>query len=135
MPSGDVMQSALSPAGPQAASIQHLWSLMLWVSAVVLALVLGFVFAAIVRSRYRRSNGPPPPASETILARSVGAAIAVTAVILVWLLIASVGTGRTIASLHASSAVTVAVTGHQWWWEIEYEDAVPSQRVLTANEL
>ena len=135
MPSGDVMQSALSPAGPQAASIQHLWSLMLWVSAVVFALVLGFVFAAIVRSRYRRSNGPPPPASETILARSVGAAIAVTAVILVWLLIASVGTGRTIASLHASSAVTVAVTGHQWWWEIEYEDAVPSQRVLTANEL
>jgi cytochrome c oxidase subunit 2 len=31
--------------------------------------------------------------------------------------------------------VTIAVTGHQWWWEIEYEDANPSRRVITANEI
>ena len=31
--------------------------------------------------------------------------------------------------------LSVKITGHQWWWEIEYEDSVPSQRVLTANEL
>ena len=55
--------------------------------------------------------------------------------ILIGLLVASVWTGRTVASLHASSAVTIEVTGHQWWWEIEYEDAVPSRRVVTANEI
>src|SRR5205085_1880345 len=50
-------------------------------------------------------------------------------------LVASVWTGRRVAALHASSAVTIAVTGHQWWWEIQYEDAVPARRVTTANEL
>ena len=36
-------------------------------------------------------------------------------------------------ALRAASAVTINVIGHQWWWEIDYEDAVPSRRVLTAN--
>jgi cytochrome c oxidase subunit 2 len=29
----------------------------------------------------------------------------------------------------------VRVTGHQWWWEIEYLDATPADRIRTANEL
>jgi cytochrome c oxidase subunit 2 len=61
--------------------------------------------------------------------------VAITVVTLLGLLVASVQTGRAVASLHASSAVTIAVTGHQWWWELEYEDAVPSRRAITANEL
>src|SRR5204863_6631358 len=43
--------------------------------------------------------------------------------------------GRTVASLQASSAISIAITGHQWWWEVQYEDAVPSRGVLTANEI
>jgi cytochrome c oxidase subunit 2 len=35
----------------------------------------------------------------------------------------------------ADGAMRVRVTAHQWWWEIEYLDAVPSQRLRTANEL
>ena len=31
--------------------------------------------------------------------------------------------------------ISIAITGHQWWWEVQYEDAVPSRRVLTANEI
>jgi len=27
------------------------------------------------------------------------------------------------------------VTGHQWWWEIQYQDATPSNIVTTANEI
>src|SRR5205823_1263929 len=27
------------------------------------------------------------------------------------------------------------VTGHQWWWEIQYEDARPDRRFRTANEI
>jgi cytochrome c oxidase subunit II len=29
----------------------------------------------------------------------------------------------------------VKVTGAQWWWRFEYEDAVASRIVITANEL
>src|SRR5204862_4224090 len=33
------------------------------------------------------------------------------------------------------SAITVKVTGAQWWWKFEYEDAVASRMVTTSNEL
>jgi cytochrome c oxidase subunit II len=134
MPSGDVNQSVLFPAGTQAFSIHHLWSLMLWVTTAVFAIVLVFVFVALVRGM-RNTTSSAPATSPEALTRSVAAAVAMTVVILFALLVVSVRTGSTVAALRASSAVTVAVTGHQWWWEIEYEDAVPSRRVLTANEI
>jgi len=65
----------------------------------------------------------------------VGTAVTLTICVLMGLLIASLWTSRATASLRADSAVAVNVTGHQWWWEIEYEDALPSRRVRTANEL
>jgi len=128
-----VNQSVLSPAGIQAATIHQLWLLMLWVSIAVFAVVIaGLSLALFVGTRNRSRS--EPPASETNLSRSVGAALGLTVVILFGLLAASVWTGRTVGALHASSAVTIAITGHQWWWEIQYEDAVPSRRVTTANE-
>jgi cytochrome c oxidase subunit 2 len=132
---GNIVQSVLAPAGAQAFSILQLWSLMLWVSAAVFTIVLAFVFAAVLRGVRRSSTESPASISAHTLSRSVGAAVAVTVVILIGLLVASVWTGRTVASLHASSAVTIDITGHQWWWEIEYEDGVPSRRVRTANEI
>ncbi len=55
---------------------------------------------------------------------------------LLGLLVASVWTGRAVASLGAESAVTINLTGHQWWWEAEYEDATAERSVSsTANEL
>src|ERR1700704_1254450 len=110
-------QSVLSPAGTQASSIHHLWSLMFWVSAAVFAVVIAFVFVALVCGiRRLRSGGAST--SEHALTRGVAAPTAVTVVILFGLLTASVWTGRTVASLRASSAVSIAVTGHQWWWEV-----------------
>jgi cytochrome c oxidase subunit II len=29
----------------------------------------------------------------------------------------------------------VRITGHQWWWEVQYPDAVPSNTFTTANEV
>jgi cytochrome c oxidase subunit II len=135
MPPADVIQSTLSPAGPQAASIHHLWSLMLAATAAVFVVVLGFVLVAVVRGSRRRSHDAPSSTSEKALTRCVAAAVTVTVIVLVSVLLASFWTERSIASLQASSAVSIAVTGHQWWWEIEYEDAIPARRMLTANEI
>src|SRR6185295_16814141 len=55
--------------------------------------------------------------------------------LLVVLLAASVWTARATASRYAGSALTVEITGHQWWWEVQYDDAVPSRRAVTANEI
>jgi cytochrome c oxidase subunit 2 len=131
---GEVIQSVLSPAGAQAQSIHQLWLLLLWVSAAIFTLVLAFVAFALLRGA-RRLTGTISSTPERALSRGVAVAVAMTVVVLLALLVASVQTGRTVASLHAASAVTVAITGHQWWWEIEYEDTVPSRRVVTANEI
>jgi cytochrome c oxidase subunit 2 len=106
---------------------------MLLVSAVVFGGTMAFVTAALLRGM--RSVRTEAPTSERRLAHAVGGAVALTTIILIGLLIASVWTGRSVASLHASSALTVEVTGHQWWWEVAYDDAVPSRRVTTANEI
>jgi cytochrome c oxidase subunit 2 len=132
---GNVVQSALSPAGPQAASIHALWSLMFWTSTTVFVIVIAFTCVAVIRATRDRRDSLAPSSSEKSLTRSVAAAVGATVVILVLLLIASVSATRIVDASGASSAVSVAVTGHQWWWEIEYEDAVPARRVLTANEL
>jgi cytochrome c oxidase subunit 2 len=137
MSGGAAVQSALDPAGAHAAAIHQLWSVMLWVSSVVFVVVLAFIAVAVVYGRRRQENAAIPATAERSLTRSVAAAVAATVVILIALLVASIWTDRAVASAQPSggSAVSINLTGHQWWWEVEYEDATPSQRMLTANEL
>jgi cytochrome c oxidase subunit 2 len=36
----------------------------------------------------------------------------------------------------AANPVVIKITGHQWWWQVEYEnEAEPSKMMTTANEL
>jgi cytochrome c oxidase subunit II len=142
----DFAQSALDPAGPQAARIGHLWWLLLWVTTAVFLLVLAALAAALVSRR----RGPgdraahtapivhPEPAGERRRFRAVAAAAGATVLILFGLLVASVATGREIASLHTGPGeptLTLDVVGHQWWWEVEYQDRDPSRAFVTANEI
>ena len=108
---------------------------MLWTCTAVFIVVFVALVVALLRGMRNRSETDPSFPSETTLSRSVGVAVGLTVTILITLLVASVWTGRQIAALHASSAVSIAITGHQWWWEIQYEDSIPSRRVTTANEL
>jgi cytochrome c oxidase subunit 2 len=135
MRSGDIAQSVLSPAGAQASSIHQLWSLMLWTTTIVGVVVLAFIAVALFRSTRLRPTDNIPTTPERSLTRSVWAATVLTVLTLLMLLAASIWIGRGVESVEAATAVTVNIVGHQWWWEIEYEDAVASQRVLTANEL
>jgi hypothetical protein len=56
MPSGDVIQSVLAPAGTQASSIHQLWTLMLWMTAGVFVTTLAFVGAALTRGLRRERD-------------------------------------------------------------------------------
>ena len=53
MPSADVIQNVLAPAGTQSSPIYQLWSVMLLVSAVVFAVTMVFVAAALRRGLRR----------------------------------------------------------------------------------
>jgi cytochrome c oxidase subunit II len=129
------IQSAVVPAGLESAAIDRLWSTFLWVSIAVFLIVFAFGAAALVLGLARARDQGRQRTTEISLTRGVTTAVAVTVVILIALLAISVWTGRTIATLHAASAVRINVVGHQWWWEIEFDDPIPSRRVVTANEI
>ena len=128
--------SVLDAAGPQAARLASLWWLMLWVCAVVLVLVLAALLFAVARGR--RHAEPPPmpePPRAPVADGVVATATAVTVIVLIGLLIASVLTGRAVGAFTGSQPLTIELTGHQWWWAARYADGEPRQRFVTANEL
>jgi cytochrome c oxidase subunit 2 len=126
---GRGIQSALEPAGAHAARIARLWDLFLGVSVVVYVLV---IIALLLALRRRAIAEPGNPRGATM---SVSVASAVTVVILFGLLIASVLTGRSIVDEALAGAQQVIVTGHQWWWQVEYDDPQKSNRFQDANEI
>jgi cytochrome c oxidase subunit 2 len=126
-----IVQSALHPAGPQAAHIGWLWWLMFWTCTGVYVLVMIALVLAVRRGR-SRDGARPQPAQ---LLRGVGTATAATIIILLGLLVAAVVTGRAVGSLYAQDALTIEITGYQWWWSVEYDHPEPSLRITTANEL
>jgi cytochrome c oxidase subunit 2 len=104
---------------------------MFWVCTSVFLLVMGALAIAITRGR----SGAAAGTTSATITRHVSVAIALSIVSLLGLLFADVMTGRALASLASPGAVGIQITGYQWWWNIEYLDADPSLRVITANEL
>jgi cytochrome c oxidase subunit 2 len=133
------IQSALDPAGPQSERISHLWWLMFGGCSVVYLIVMGALAVALWRQRQRDLSPDGhlviDEGSERRMTKAVALALAATTVILFGFMISDYVTGRALTSLHSSDAVTIKVTGHQWWWDFEYDDPSPSQRVRTANEI
>lgn len=142
-------QSVLGPAGPQSERISELWWLFFYVSAVVLALVLIFLLLAVRRGRRRRDEtdddapevegnegASPDAARERRFMTTVTVATAITVVTLLVLTFASFSVGRSLtSSMSDKKAVTIEVTGQQWWWQVRYVDADPSKIFYTANEI
>jgi cytochrome c oxidase subunit 2 len=61
--------------------------------------------------------------------------VVAVAVLLFALLLGDYATGRAIRRQGESGDLTIKVTGHQWWWEIHYQDPTPSRIVAAANEI
>jgi len=128
----------LDPAGPQAARIAGYWWLNFWIAVVVLVAVLAFLVDTAVRRRgpLTPSVAPLDPRAERRVTLGVSAAVGVTALVLIVLVVASAATGR---GLRTGSwrywFPTIEVAAQQWWWAVEYWDPVPAHRIRTANEI
>ena len=118
------VQSVLAPASRAAAAIEWLWWLMFWVCTVVFVLVL--VLLALALLRRRRTDHPAPPLGNAFI---VALGIVMPAVVLVGFLIANLVVAGAITQ--EESALTVRVTGRQWWWQVEY----PGHGIVDANEI
>lgn len=131
-------QDVLAPAGPQAAHIHALWQLMLAMCATVFVLVVAAAWIAVLRHRrgaLGAPQGPDTPAQSRRLSRLVGVAVTLSALGLVGLVVASIGTDRALARMPNDDALHIELVGHQWWWEANYDNPDPSKTFSTANEL
>jgi cytochrome c oxidase subunit 2 len=126
-----------APAGPQAARIAGEWWLFLSVSAAVYIVVMLALTLALVRRprATQHVESELPPAVSRRLTVAVGCALGITILILLSLLVEDFFTGRSIEAFGAADPLIINVIGHQYWWEVEYVDAVASNRFTTANEI
>jgi cytochrome c oxidase subunit 2 len=121
------MHSALEAAGAQAARLLPLWSFMLWASCIVFVLVMAAFLWALFHRR------PVSPPDDRKLARIIAGAGAATVLTLFIYLAVDLRVGRATTTV-PRPALVIKLTGHQWWWDVEYQDSVLQHRVHTANE-
>ncbi|WP_245502743.1 cytochrome c oxidase subunit II [Mesorhizobium sp. M7A.F.Ca.AU.002.04.1.1] len=129
-------QSALDPKGPAAGELAWL----IWFFTALCAVVWALVMIALAAPLVMRSRSGDEPllldeAAERGKMRVVVSAVGVTTIILIGLTLLSFFANRTLAAIGSEAALTIRVTGHQWWWEVRYEDATPSRILTTAYEI
>ena len=133
-------QSALDPKGPRAERVANLHWTLTSIATVVYVVVIGALVYALWRASRRAPVVGDHPYHETaeqadVMKRGVIIAIAATAIILTVFLFLDVTTGSALAKVGGSKPLRIDVVGHQWWWEINYDDPIPQNQVKTANEI
>ena len=129
------------PVSPQAAAIRDLFVQVLLISAAIFVIVAGLICLALWRFRAR----------ETLPEQDFGSHrkeiwwLAGPVIIVLWIAAIS---AKLVLTLNAAppqyaapsliqsdtdhdSKVDLIVTGHQWWWEVEY----PGTDIVSANEI
>jgi cytochrome c oxidase subunit 2 len=119
--------SALDPKGPGAARVAGLWWLLFWISAAVFTLVTLLVVVALTRRRGSREVLVRGGGGERLV---VAGGVVLPLVVLSAVYVVGLRDLRALG-VPARTALTVAVTGHDWWWEVRY----PGQGIVTANEV
>ena len=116
------------PVTTQGRSIVDLFWVLLALSLLLFLGICGVLAYAVARFRGRPGDPDPPPQSGW---RALEIAwTAVPLALLAVIFAVTVGTVRAIER-PAAAPLRVVVTGHQWWWELQY----PELGVVTANEL
>jgi cytochrome c oxidase subunit II len=135
----DAPQSSLDPKGPIARSIDSLWDGVFLIAVVVFVLVEFGTLALVIRFRRRKDD-----ADDDLPAQTHGnfkLEIAWTIVPAVMLAVVGFFTLRTLFEINDfdDEALTVKVTGQQWFWEFSYDTdgdgEFTDEDVLTANDL
>src|SRR3954470_16981444 len=132
---GFASQSALDPQGPHARQLAELFWIFTGVCTFVWIAVMIVLLVGLVR---RKAERPDPlqldAATERRGAAVVGSAVVATLLTIIALTALSYLSQRQLFAKE-KPAVTIKVTGLQWWWDVRYEADSPDQTVTTANEI
>ncbi len=120
------MQAPVQPQGPAAARIAQFWWVLLTVATIVFVIVMALLIYALFRYRRDSDSGGIGEGNNFII---IGGAL-IPALVLVGVMFYTVDVQNFLSKVRPP-ALTIEVTGHQWWWEINY----PDQGFITANEI
>jgi cytochrome c oxidase subunit 2 len=132
-------QDTLEPEGPIARSIKGLWDGVFGVAVVVFVLVEFGTLALLFRYRRRKDGSDDDLPAQTH--GNTRLEIAWTVLPAAMLAVVAIFTLRTLFDVYQrdDQALTVQVTGQQWWWEYTYDvdgdGEYTDEDVLTANDL
>jgi cytochrome c oxidase subunit 2 len=127
---GTPMQMFSSASEP-AERITRLTWFMVILATIVYAIVMGAMLIAVRRNRQRS-------ATEVDLSKAGVRPIVIGGFLLpAFVLTAVFGVAETALGKvhHETPALTINITGHQWWWQLEYALPTLSERVRAANEI
>jgi cytochrome c oxidase subunit II len=133
----DTPLSYMRTFGPAADPVTRLNYGLLTISVTVVLLIGLLVLWGSLRKR-----SPPPDADGRL---PVGPArggmawiyigVGISTLVLLGSAVWTLLTLSAVAAPQNASGVDVDVIAHQWWWEVRYTGAGPSQTVVTANEI
>jgi cytochrome c oxidase subunit II len=120
-----------NPEATPAESVYHLSVLVLTVCAAIFLVVAGLLAFTIVRFRRKPDEAHEPP--QVYGSSRIEIAWTVIPILIVFVL--TMATARVVIAIQnkhiPADALNITVIGHQWWWEIRYQDL----GIVTANEL
>ena len=116
----------LTAAGARASQISWLtWGLML-ISIVVIVLIAGLLLAGILHRRRSAATSEYPRAKRPAPALEwIYIGVGVSTVVLLGSAVWTMYTLAAVGGMPPDPALTVAINGHQWWWEVRYLSADP----------
>lgn len=119
-----------------------------WLIATALAVVV-IIAVLVLWASFRNRGASSDPDGDSSIDRGRGRPERHIASGVNWIYVGSaitvvillVAFGGTLAVIAAASSppttppITLDVTAHQWWWEVQVNDSVPSNTFVTANEI
>jgi cytochrome c oxidase subunit II len=128
-------QSALDPQGPHADHLARLiWIFTALCSAIWLAVMVVLLVGLVRRKAVHSDPLHLDPGKERRSVKMVGIAVTATLITVLGLTALSYASQRALYA-RETPAVTIKVTGYQWWWDVRYESDRPDEIFTTANEI
>jgi cytochrome c oxidase subunit 2 len=112
------------------------WGVML-VSIAVIVIISALVAIAVWRkpSETQRTGEKMALMPDTGGTRWITIGVTLSTIVLLATVVWTMGVLAQVTSPATTPALTVEVTGHQWWWQVRYLSEDPSQVFSTANEI
>ena len=128
-------RSSLLPAGPASAKIAHLNWFVLILFLIVIAVMWSLILLVVTRKRGSFQEHAPFDAGGGQSWILIGG-FAIPATILFVIFIMGLDT-MSAFPLHDGHEMppNIRVTGHQWWWEVQYLSGGVDKHFITANEI